>query len=336
MNKYRLLVLTDHRTQSKENSIYALVSALLRHPYCDSLDIASRGLPQNDDFFVRRHSAALYVTSVQDAFSYSPQAHAYTRQLHQVDLSHYDVIFLRLPPPADPDFLQFLTEHYPERQMINQPTGMLRTSNKSYLQHFPEITPPVQLVEEAADIQSFSRRFPIVLKPLSNYGGKGIVKIQEQEVDTGGRTIPLETFLRDYRQQPVPYLAMRFLPNVHQGDKRVVVVNERIVGAVLRLPPPGAWLCNASQGGRGVATELTPEEYHIAEVLSPALKAEGVVMYGFDTLVDDSGNRVLSEINTMSIGGLQQMEQLIEQPVVAQTAALLWEYINDEMYGKQT
>lgn len=335
MNDYRLLVLTDHRTQTEENSIYELVAALLDHPHCRQLDIASRGLPINDDFFVLRQTNTLYAAAVTDTFVYSAEAKDYIQGLRKVALSDYDVILLRLPPPADPDFLSFLSAHYPERKMINRPSGMLRTSNKAYLLNFPELAPDMQLVETAEDIRSFSRRFPIVLKPLSNYGGKGIVKIADGQVDNGGEQHSLDSFLHAYRQNPVPYLAMRFLTNVDQGDKRVVVVNGRVLGAVLRLPPPGAWLCNAAQGGRGVAAEVTPAELHIANTLSPVLLEQGVVMFGFDTLVDDNGERVLSEINTMSIGGLQQMGRLNDQPVVSCTAALLWDYINDEMYGHE-
>lgn len=333
MKHYRLLVLTDHRTQNEENSIFALVSALLDHPYCRQLDIASRGLPINDSFFALRQTDTLYATPVTDTFDYSPEAKAYIQGLRKVALADYDAILLRLPPPADPEFLRFLATHYPERRMINRPSGMLRTSNKSFLLNFPKLAPDMRLVETAEDIRSFSRRFPIVLKPLSNYGGKGIVKIADDQVDNGGEEYSLDSFLNEYRQNPVPYLAMRFLSNVDQGDKRVIVVNGRVLGAVLRLPPPGAWLCNAAQGGRGVAAEVTPAELHIADTLSPVLLEQGVVMFGFDTLVDDDGERVLSEINTMSIGGLQQMGQLNDQPVVTRTAALLWDYINDEMYG---
>jgi glutathione synthase len=191
----------------------------------------------------------------------------------------------------------------------------------------------MRFCEKVEDIEVFSRKFPIVLKPLRNYGGKGIVKIVQGEEEVDGQTQTLADFLHDYAQAPEPYLGMKFLKNVSAGDKRIVVVNGQVLGGVLRLPPPGAWLCNAAQGGQAIGTELSPEEHHIAKVISPVLGKAGIAMYGFDTLVNDQGKRILSEINTLSIGGLPQMGALNGQPVVSRAANLLWQYINDEIYG---
>ena len=189
------------------------------------------------------------------------------------------------------------------------------------------------LCEYTAAIQAFSDKFPIVLKPLRNYAGKGIVKIQDGTAEVDGVTQSLSAFLDAYTCNPIPYLGMKFLRNVGQGDKRIVVVNRQVLGGVLRMPPPGAWLCNAAQGGQAVGAELTAEEHHMLEVIGPVLQREGIVMFGFDTLVNDDGRRILSEINTLSIGGLPQMETLNKRPVVSRAAGLLWEYINTEIYG---
>lgn len=331
--KYKLLVLTDHSSQTQENSIFALLQAMRQDPFCEQIDIATRGWEQNRDFFTGEDATRLYANPVTDEFAYHPDGIHFKTGLRAVELEDYDVLFLRLPPPINNDFLKFLTAHFPDRKIINRPSGLMNTASKAYLLRFPQLCPEMKLCESAADIRAFSEKFPIVLKPLRNYGGKGIVKIQRGQVDLDGRSTTLDAFLEAYGQDPTPYLGMRFLKNVQRGDKRIVVVNGEVLGGVLRLPPPGAWLCNAAQGGRATRTVITPEEQHIAEVIGPELQKEGIAMYGFDTLEDDNGKRVLSEINTLSIGGLPQMGKLNDQPVVSRAAKLLWTHINQELYG---
>ena len=303
------------------------------HPYCQQIDVASRGWAENAAFFEGKSAGNLLASTVTADFSFDPEGLHFKTHLKPVDLANYDAIFLRLPPPLDNDFLTFLTQHYPDQKIINRPSGLMKTASKAFLLNFPEICPEMQLCESRAAIRAFAEKFPIVLKPLRNYGGKGIVKIENQRVEADGFEQDLASFLEAYDRDPEPYLGMKFLKNVGEGDKRVVVVNSEVLGGVLRLPPPGAWLCNAAQGGRASSTGLTAEELHIAEVISPILKKEGIVMFGFDTLVNDQGKRILSEINTLSIGGLPQMGKLNGQPVVPRAADLLWKYINDEIYG---
>lgn len=331
--KYNLLVLTDHSTQSGENSIFALLQAMRQHPYCGQIDVASRGVPENRPFFADFTADSLYACPVTTAFAYDPAGRHFSEKLRRVQLPDYDAIFLRLPPPLDEGFLSFLTAHYPDRRIINRPSGLRKTASKAFLLNFPDICPEMKLCQSRTDIQGFSDKFPIVLKPLRNYAGKGIVKIQDGQAEVDGKTLLLPDFLDAYADNPIPYLGMKFLTNVSQGDKRIVVVNRQILGGVLRLPPPGAWLCNAAQGGTAIGSELTPEEHHIVDVITPVLHQEGIAMFGFDTLVEDDGRRILSEINTLSIGGLPQMGELNQQPVVSRIAALLWQYINDEIYG---
>lgn len=333
MMKYNLLVLADHSSQNKENSIFALMGAMLIHPHCARIDIASRGWEENRSFFAGEDAGQLQASPVTEAFAYDPEGKYYRHGLRPVALEDYHAIFLRLPPPLDNSFLHFLTDHFPDHKIINRPSGLLNTAKKSFLLDFPDICPEMKLCKTAQDILSFSEKFAIVLKPLRNYGGKGIVRIQNGIVEVDGNKQPLDDFLRAYTESPEPYLGMKFLKNVSEGDKRIVVVNQEVLGGVLRLPPSGAWLCNAAQGGQAVGSQLTPEEHHIATVIGPALQREGIAMYGFDTLVDDRGKRILSEINTLSIGGLPQMGALNGQPVVARAADGLWQYINDEIYG---
>ena len=146
----------------------------------------------------------------------------------------------------------------------------------------------------------------------------------------GNDQITFEAFAAAYAQNPMDYLAVKFLKNVKQGDKRIVVVNGEIIGASLRLPAKDSWICNVSMGGTSNYTEVEPEEEEIVKLINPILTDMGIVMYGVDTLVNDDGKRVLSEINTTSIGGVPQIAAIRKQPLVEKAVDLIWTYYNEK------
>jgi len=142
--------------------------------------------------------------------------------------------------------------------------------------------------------------------------------------------VSFEEFAASYVENPIDYLAVKFLENVKQGDKRIVVVNGEILGASLRLPAENSWLCNVAMGGSSNMAEVESEEEEIIRLINPTLSDMGIVMYGVDTLVGDDGKRVLSEINTTSIGGLPQIAAMRNEPLVERAIDLIWEYYNEK------
>lgn len=334
LKTYKILTLTDHSGHSEENSIYALLKQMIQHPQCASVHIASRGNRINDDFFQTPKSNQLQAFKVDESFSFqnNDQQFSSTIQNIKVDTESYDIIFLRLPRPISDGFFSYLTKLFPHQKIINNPLGIQKTSSKQYLLNFPELCPPIQLCKNIDDIIKFSKAFPIVLKPLRNYGGKGIVKIDGNTVVDGQSKILLKDYLPSLEQEldNGGYLGMKYLKNVKAGDKRIIVVNGKILGASLRLPVEGSWLCNVAQGGRSVLAEADADEQHIIQTLNPSLLKEGIVMCGVDTLVDDSGKRILSEINTLSIGGFPQAEKQLGKPIIKQAIEGIFDYINKE------
>jgi glutathione synthase len=326
MKKIKLLVLTDHSGHSKENSLYELLQEMQQHPNCEYIDIASRGIQENKDFFHGSEKASLYVSRVKADFAFSSNGEAF-QSLNATDIHHYDAIFLRLPPLEVDHFFRFLEETYPNKLIINNPSGILTTGSKEFLVHFPSVTPPLKVCTSFEEIDSFKSKFPIVLKPFRNYGGHGIVRIENDEVNLGNKIIPYDQWKKSLEGQKIAYLGVQFLKNVSQGDKRIVVVDGQIIGASLRLPSKGSWLCNAAQGGTSNATVITAEEEQMVKVINPILSKLGIVMYGVDTLTDDNGKRVLSEINTTSIGGLRQIQELYNQPILKRISDRLWNYL---------
>lgn len=334
-NKYRVLVLTDHRGHSTENSIYALLQQMRIHPRCVEIMIASRGAKLNDAFFRDPSSEILYAAPVTSDFAFSKAGQIMLNGQVQVYPHEFDVVFLRLPRPVTDQFLLQLEEVFAGQVIINRPSGIVRTSNKAFLLELSEVCPPIRLVHSVAEVLAFAQEFPIVLKPLREYGGKGIIKIKGNQLDDGSRIHDADSYLQEMAPvlQTEGMLAMQFLKNVSQGDKRIIVVDGNIMAASLRLPAQGSWLCNVAQGGTSIATGITAEEEAIIATIQPQLAAAGILIYGTDTLVDDQGKRVLSEINTLSIGGFPQAEKQQGRPIIQPTINKIFRYADAQFKG---
>ena len=335
-NGYRILVLTDHRAQTGENSIYPLVTTLVRHPECASLAVASRGIASNIPFFRDMKTENLYAQYVATDFMYDKNGKSYKQSLSRVDPLSFDVILLRIPRPVSNAFLHFMAGFFKDKVIINHPLGILNTSTKAFLLKMADLCPPMHLCRSVEEVQSFASRFPIVLKPLLGFGGKDIVKIEADRVSTATGTLELDEYFKktDKTLRREGLLAMQYLKNVDAGDKRILVVNGMVMGASLRIPAPGSWLCNVAQGGRSVKTDITREEIDMIGKITPVLAKENILIYGADTLMNDEGRRVLSELNTLSIGGLRQIEEQSGRPVVKETVEEILKYVKNRHYER--
>ena len=325
--KYKILVLTDHIRHSAENSLYPLLRSMCQHPYCVQLDVGTRANQLNDSFFKQHQERALFVNRVDENFAYHPEGKAFEKGIRKEKVESYDVIWLRMPPPLSSGFLNFLAGEFPRQFIINSPKGILETGSKSFLLNFPKLCPPMKICRTIDDILEFKSRFPIVLKPFREYGGKGIVKIKDDQVWEGVERSSLDSFINKIKDTEIEYLGVKYLEKVYQGDKRIVVVNGKIIGASLRLPPSRSWLCNVAMGGTSTQTEVDEAERKMVDQVNTLLAERGVIIYGLDTLQGDDGVRVLSEINTTSIGGLPQIAKFDGRPVVEEAIELVFDYI---------
>lgn len=331
MASYNVLVLTDHRGHSDQNSIYALISEMNNHPQCITVDIASRGLEKNNGFFKNMDPEALFGVRVGTDFQYTEDGTYFSEGLSPLNIGDYDIVFMRLPRPITDEWLLWLESNKGQAVIVNNPKGIIKTSSKEYLLSIPEICPTIRKINTIQDAIDYSLEYPIVLKPLREYGGKGIVKIIGNKVYEGDISHDRDTYLASIQDAIVTdgYIGMKYLKNVSQGDKRILVVGGEIMAASLRLPPEGSWLCNVSQGGQSVHAEVTSEEKEMIQSISPQLIQEGILIYGADTLVDDNGKRILSEINTLSIGGFPQAQAQSGRPIIKLTIDKIFEYADE-------
>ncbi len=328
MRKYRVLCLTDHSTHSEENSVYALLRAMHQHGQCDYVDVATRGDDANMDFFNEISFDSIFAVRVDDNFSFDNSKTIFSSSKSLVKPIDYDIVFLRLPRPLEDSFLSGLADRFSEKYFVNNPLGIIRSSNKSMLLDFQDVCPPIKLCRSIDDIVAFANVYDIVLKPLHAYGGKGILRIKDGVLDDGEASHDILPYLSSIEDEisSKGFLAMKYMENVGAGDKRLIVVDGTILAASLRLPPEGSWLCNVAMGGTSVLARPDEDEERIVENINPRLMELGILIYGVDTLVNEQGRRILSEINTLSIGGFPQAQRQSGKPVIKLTIDKIFHY----------
>jgi len=329
MKSISLLILTDHRTHSKHNSFYGLYRAFAKHPKIKHLSVASRKYSRNAAFFSGQMDASLWASSPAP-LTFEDWVWLAEEKLTAIEINDFDLVFLRLPEPSPDAFFLKLEKAYPEVLFINRPSGIFKVGSKAYLTNFPSLCPPIQVVHSPEEALSMSETMDIVLKPLRNYGGKGMLKIEKHHLYQGNEKHEL-TKLHQIWDPRGSMLAMRYLPNLSAGDKRTVVANGRIMFSTVRYPPPNSWICNVAQGGNSEMSSPTHEEEEMAAQLTKQLRKEGIIFFGFDTLLNDEGQRKLSEINVQSIGGIVPAEKASKKPLSEQIVRELLSYASHQL-----
>lgn len=323
-----MLILTDHRTHHASNSLYALARALRKDERCGQCWVCSRGLPMNELFFKGRPEGGIYGNWITLDFEYDRHGFFFQKNIEEIDPSQIDVILIRLPQPVEISFLQSLERILPSNRIINDPEGIIETSSKAFLLQLANLCPPVTLCNSVTEAIAISHQYEIVLKPLYSFGGKGLMRLSTEYCWNGNDRYPIEHIEEVFSQSQFPMLAMRFLENVTQGDKRTIVSNRKILGSAIRMPAEGHWICNVAEGGHPILSAPDEDELRMEAELTPLLYEKGIILYGFDTLVNDDGKRVLSEINTMSVGGLMPLQEMSGRPVVEEAAKGVWDYVS--------
>ena len=252
---YRILVLTDHSGHNAHNSLYALCRMIESDGLVELVDCATRGIEANKAFFEGEESQEIVVTPVTEHFRFSEDGSAFDIQIRS-SLSGYDVILIRLPPPAPPKFLHKLATIFPPERIVNRPEGIMKTGSKAFLLELQDLCPPMRLMRGPEDILDVAKEFPVVIKPLNEYGGKGVTRIINGNAENASGTMPVAEYAASLPEMAFPQIAVKYLPAVGEGDRRSVVVNGEIIGSTLRFPKDGGWLCNVAQGG-------TSADYHL-------------------------------------------------------------------------
>ncbi len=210
-------------------------------------------------------------------------------------LNEFDAVLMRKDPPFDQEFLYatYLLE-LAERdgaRVFNRPQSLRDFNEKLAIFRFAQFTVPTLVTSRAEEIREFlAEQGDIVLKPLNAMGGASIFRVRPGDANLG---VILETLTQ---HETTTVMAQRYIPEIKDGDKRILVIDgEPVPYCLARIPAPGETRGNLAAGGTGVARPLTERDWQIAQVLGPQLKAAGLLLVGLDVIGD-----WLTEVNVTS------------------------------------
>jgi glutathione synthase len=233
------------------------------------------------------------------------------------DLSTMDVIHLRQDPPFDMGYItttHLLERVHPKTLVVNDPAHVRNAPEKVFVTEFPDLMPPTLVSRDPAEIRAFRKEFgDIIIKPLYGNGGAGVFRLAGHDENLGAL---LEIFETAYRGEP--YMIQRYLPEVRQGDKRVILVDGAAAGAINRVPAEGEARSNMHVGGRAEPAEMTRRDREICERIGPILKQRGLIFVGIDVIGD-----YLTEINVTSPTGIREVKRFGGPDI----AALVWDAV---------
>ena len=234
----------------------------------------------------------------------------------EVDLSNFDVVWLRQDPPFDMGYItttHILERIHPGTLVVNDPFWVRNSPEKLLVLNYPHLTPPTMIARDLATIRAFKARHgDIILKPLYGNGGAGVFRLDPNDRNLASLH---ELFTGMSRE---PLIVQKFLPDVAKGDKRIILVDGEPIGAINRVPQAGETRSNMHAGGRPEKIGLTARDLEICAAIGPDLKAKGQIFVGIDVIGD-----WLTEINVTSPTGLQELERFDG----TNGAARIWEVI---------
>lgn len=219
-------------------------------------------------------------------------------------LAGFDAVLMRKDPPFDSEF--FYATHLLEQaeregtRVFNKPAALRDHPEKLALMEWPQFAPPTLVTRSAEDVRAFhAEHRDVILKPLDGMGGMGIFRVKEDGLNLGSITETLN------QGGATSVMVQRYLPEIVQGDKRLLLIGGRVAPFVLARIPQGSEVRgNLAAGGKGVAQPLTDDNRAVAEAMAPTLAARGLLLVGLDMI----GNRV-TEINVTSPTCFQEIQQ---------------------------
>ncbi len=232
-----------------------------------------------------------------------------------LDLRQLDVLLIRQDPPFDMGYLT--TTWILERLMgdvlvLNNPVEIRNAPEKILVTDYPDLTPPTLITRNVEAIKRFRQTHKdIIIKPLYGNGGAGVFRLRPDDENFNSL---MEMFLTARE----PMIIQAYLPAVREGDKRIILLDGKPVGALNRIPAKGETRSNLHVGGRAEAIDLSPRDHEICNAIGPELSKRGLVFAGIDVIGDK-----LTEINVTSPTGIQEIKNFGG----ADIAALFWDWV---------
>jgi glutathione synthase len=237
-----------------------------------------------------------------------------------IELAKMDVVLMRQDPPFDMAYItatHFLEHIHPKTLVVNDPAQVRNAPEKLFVTHFEGVMPPTLITSDPSAIFNFREEHEdIIIKPLFGNGGAGVFHLKPGDENLSSL---LELFSQFYRE---PVIAQRYLPEVRDGDKRIILIDGEPAGAIDRVPAAGEARANMHVGGKAIKATLTDRDLEICKTIGPALRERGLLFVGIDVIGD-----YLTEINVTSPTGLQEINAFDGAKLEAQ----IWDAIESKI-----
>jgi glutathione synthase len=241
-----------------------------------------------------------------------------------IDLRTLDIVLMRQDPPFNLAYVaatHLLERVHPEPLVINDPVAVRNAPEKLFVTQFPELMPPTLITYDHEQVKAFRREHGhIIVKPLYGNGGAGVFHITPEDDNLNSL---LDLLIQTVNE---PLVVQKYLPEIKQGDKRIVLIDGAPAGAVNRIPPAGDARANMHVGGRAEKATLSRRDREICEILGPVLSEQGLVFVGIDVI-----GGYLTEINVTSPTGLQEIDRFDQ----ASLEARIWDVIEAKLESRQ-
>jgi len=228
-------------------------------------------------------------------------------------LAMLNAILMRKDPPFNTDYIYttYLLEHAEQAGslVVNKSQSLRDCNEKLFITSFPHCIPDTLISSQANIIKNFlNQHHDLILKPLDGMGGASIFRVQENDPNIN---VIIETLTFHGKRH---IMAQRYIPEITQGDKRILLINgEPVPYALARIPGQGETRANLATGGQGVGIELTERDLWICAQVAPTLKAKGLYFVGIDVIGD-----YLTEINVTSPTCIRELDAQFNLNISAQ------------------
>jgi glutathione synthase len=234
-------------------------------------------------------------------------------------LAELDVVHLRQDPPFDMSYItttHILDHIHPKTLVVNDPASVRNAPEKLFVTEFPELMPPTLITRSLEQLKAFRAEFgDIIVKPLYGNGGAAVFRLSPEDTNAGSLVELFQTVFRE------PFVVQRYLPEVRKGDKRIILVDGKPVGAINRVPAADETRSNLHVGGKPEAAQLTAREREICDAIGPELSRRGLIFAGIDVIGD-----YLTEVNVTSPTGIREVRRFGGPDI----AALIWDVVENK------
>lgn len=235
-----------------------------------------------------------------------------------------DVVLMRQDPPFDLSYItatHLLERVQAETLVVNDPASVRNAPEKLFVLDYARFMPPTMITRDLAEVKSFlAQHGEIVVKPLYGNAGNAVFHVGQSGANLSAL---VELFNASWVE---PFMVQAFIPGVAQGDKRIVLVDGEVAGAVNRIPGQGEIRSNLAVGGSAAKTVLTDRELEICEALGPELKRRGLLFVGIDVI----GGEWLTEINVTSPTGIVSIDAFNG----TDTGGMIWDAIDARLAAR--